>query len=120
MSIHLKRVYDPVADEDGVRILIDRLWPRGVYKEKANVDEWLKEIGPSHNLRQWFQHDPNKFDSFKRKYQQELKSGDQREAFQKLKKIVQDNDVVTFIFAARETNYNHAVILKDMLQNNMM
>ena len=120
MCIHLKRVYDQPSKEDGYRVLIDRLWPRGVSKEKAHADQWLKEVGPSHQLRQWFQHDPEKFASFKEKYQQELTSGAQKEAFEQLKHIVQINDVVTLIFATRETSYNHAVVLKGMLESKYM
>lgn len=120
MSIQLKRVYDVPSREDGFRILIDRLWPRGVSKEKAHVEDWIKDIGPSHDLRKWFQHDPDKFVSFKRKYLHELKSGDQREALKKLKQIVRTHDVVTLVFATRETKHNHAVVLKELIDSNPM
>lgn len=71
--IKLKRIYDPVSPDDGKRILVDRLWPRGIKKEDARIDEWLKDIAPSDQLRKWFSHDPSKWEEFKRRYREELK-----------------------------------------------
>src|SRR5690625_1085929 len=87
MTIKTKRAYDVAATKDGQRILVDRIWPRGVSKEEAKVHEWLKSIGPSHELRKWFNHDEEKYDTFKEEYKQELKSGEQKEALDKLKEI---------------------------------
>jgi len=120
MSIYLKRVYEQPSKKDGFRVLVDRLWPRGVSREKANVDAWIKDVGPSSHLRQWFQHDPKKFSSFKQAYLEELKHGQQRLAFEQLKRIVQEEDVVTFIFASKETTYNHVVILKEIIQHDIL
>lgn len=119
MAIKIKRVYEDPAIEDGVRILVDRLWPRGVSKEEAELDEWLKEIGPSTELRKWFNHDSSKFEQFKKKYQEELKSGDSKEAFEKLKGIVKDNNEkqITLLFAAKNKKENQAVVLKEILND---
>lgn len=118
MSIQMKRIYEESANNEGVRILVDRLWPRGVSKEKANLDFWLKEIGPSHELRKWFSHDPKKFPDFKKKYLDELTSGEQYNALQQLKEIVNnENQDIILLFASKEETYNHVAILKEMLHN---
>ena len=114
MAVKIKRVYEDPAKDDGVRILVDRLWPRGLSKEKAKLDHWLKEIGPSTELRKWFNHDPDKFTEFKEKYKAELKSGEQEEALNTLKKIVKDNKKeVTLLFAAKNEEHNQAHVLKE-------
>ena len=113
MSIHIKRVYDPPQKEDGQRILVDRLWPRGLTKEKAKVDIWLKEIAPSTGLRQWFHHDPAKWDEFKKRYQQELKEN--KEEVARLKTLLQ-KDTTTLVYAAKDEVHNDAVVLKEWLQ----
>lgn len=115
MKIKLKRIYDESAKVDGVRILVDRLWPRGVSKEKAKLDHWLKEIGPTDELRKSFHHDEMSFKQFKEKYLKELKSGEQKEALDELKKIAADANQVTLLFAAKNEKENQAVILKEKL-----
>lgn len=116
MSVKIKRIYETPAADDGIRILVDRLWPRGVTKKKAKLDFWLKEIGPSHELRKWFNHDQAKFPVFKKKYQEELTNGEQYQALQQLKEIVNNKDQhVTLLFASKEENYNHVVVLKEVL-----
>jgi len=111
-NIHLKRVYEKVARQDGRRILVERLWPRGLKKEDANIDDWIKEIAPSAELRKWFSHDPTKWSQFKKKYWRELDKNqdavDQISAFCK-------TGPVTFLFAARDTENNNAVALKEYL-----
>ncbi len=87
MTVQLKRIYEDVAKNYGKRILVDRVWPRGISKENAHIDEWFKEIGPSKELRQWFNHDANKFEEFKRKYRKELQDGEQKASYDKLKAI---------------------------------
>ena len=114
--IQIKRAYDSVDDDDGYRILIDRLWPRGISKEKLQHDTWVKEIAPSDELRQWFDHDPEKFEEFKRRYKLELDSNDQT---QRLLSICQTNDVVTLIYAAKDEKHNNAVVLKEYLEEKM-
>jgi uncharacterized protein YeaO (DUF488 family) len=108
----IKRVYDPVSPDDGKRILIDRLWPRGIKKEKAHIDEWLKEIAPSHELRKWYSHDPAKWDEFKKRYKKEL-AGEQ----ELLKKIKAEGrkQTVTLLFSSKELELNNAAALKEML-----
>lgn len=112
-TFHLKRVYAPPAAEDGVRVLVDGLWPRGLSKDKAKVDLWLKEIAPSTALRQWFNHDPERWDAFRRKYEHELKDN---EALDELSKLVRRGRV-TLLFAARDEHYNNAVVLEQLLRS---
>lgn len=112
MKIAVKRVYEPKADKDGRRILVDRLWPRGLSKEKAEVDLWLKEIAPSPELRKWFGHDPAKWSEFRRRYRAELDSNG--EAVQSLKQAV-GKGPATLLYGARDERHNHALVLRDML-----
>lgn len=105
-------------EEDGVRILVDRLWPRGISKEEAKLDDWLKEIGPSTELRQWFNHESTKFEPFKKRYKRELQSGENKETLDKLKTIVKNSDQqITLLFAANNETENQAVVLKEILSN---
>ncbi len=114
MSIRIKRVYEPPAVEDGFRVLIDHLWPRGVQKEAAAVDEWLKEIAPSTGLRKWFSHDPEKWKEFKRRYFSEL--DEKREAVAKLAEKA-EMKTVTLVFSSKEERFNNAVALKEYLEH---
>lgn len=115
-EIMIKRIYDTPRANDGKRILVDRLWPRGVSKERAKLDFWLKEVGPSNELRKWFQHDHGKFTEFKARYLKELSSGLQEETLKKLKEITASK--MTLLTAAKETKYNHVQILKEILERN--
>ena len=110
-----KRIYETPAETDGFCILVDRLWPRGIKKEKADVDLWAKEIAPSNELRKWFSHDPEKYDEFKELYTKELNSNPQSKKFKDLylQKIKDLN--VTLLYAAKDEKYNNAVVLKDWL-----
>lgn len=110
--VKIKRVYEPASDEDGKRILIDRLWPRGMKKEEAKIDEWLKEIAPSNELRKWFAHDPEKWQEFRKRYRQELK--DKAEIIKRLRKEAQ-KETITFLFSAHDTEHNNAVALKEVI-----
>lgn len=115
MSVQLKRIYEDVSKQDGKRVLVDGIWPRGVSKEDAQLDEWLKSIAPSSDLRKWFSHDPDKFQEFKKSYKKEIENkDDKQEAYQQLREWVNQGKV-TLIFATKEENYNHAVVLKEML-----
>jgi len=100
--IKIKRVYDPPSEEDGFRILVDKLWPRGVSKEKANVDLWLREIAPSDDLRKWFSHDPKKWEEFKRKYERELK--DKQNCFIKSNKQKKKKEPLLFSIQQKMKN----------------
>lgn len=115
-DIRLKRAYDAAADADGYRILVDRIWPRGVSKEKLRLDDWPKELAPSTELRKWIHHDPKKWEEFKKRYFEELE--DQKEALEALEKTCREK-TVTLIFAARDTERNNAAALKDFLEARM-
>lgn len=116
-NIELKRAYDKAGNVDGKRVLVDRLWPRGVSKEDAKLYLWLKEIAPTDGLRKSFHDDEIDFDSFNKKYRKELSSGEQEEAYKKLKKIVSESDhKVTLVFSAKDETHNNAVVLQDMLR----
>jgi len=110
--IRIKRVYDPVRPDDGRRVLVDRLWPRGVAKDEARIDEWLKEVAPSDELRKWFGHDPAKWEEFRTRYRQELKP--RGELLERLRSEARKG-TVTLLFAAKDVEHNNAVVLKEML-----
>jgi uncharacterized protein YeaO (DUF488 family) len=114
MNIKIKRVYEQPDKNDGLRILVDRLWPRGLTKEKASVDLWLKEIGPSTELRKWFGHDPSKWKHFRGRYETELRHKDDL-----IKVLTQKARVgtITLIYGARDEKHNEAVVLKQFLEN---
>ncbi len=111
--IKIKRAYLPAEEGDGFRVLVDRLWPRGVKKENARIDLWAKDIAPSAELRQWFGHDPGKFPEFAEKYRQELQGNGSWESF---RDEVRRHDVVTLVFAARDESCNNAVVLRSLLE----
>jgi uncharacterized protein YeaO (DUF488 family) len=111
ITIFLKRAYEPPATADGTRILVDRLWPRGVTKAKAGIDLWLKELAPSTELRKWFGHDPEKWPEFQKKYRAELKGNP---ALPELRKLCRDGDV-TLVYAAKDESHNDAVVLRQLL-----
>ena len=112
--INLKRAYEPASNEDGLRILVERLWPRGVTKQKAQIDLWLKVLAPSPELRQWYSHDPTKWPQFRKRYRAELKGHDDVLAL--LKYAIEDRNV-TFIYAASDEERNSAVVLKEFLEH---
>ena len=114
MPIRLKRAYDEIGADDGIRILVDRIWPRGVSKKDLQLDKWMKEIAPSDKLRQWFDHDPEKFEEFRRRYQQELDSNGER--VRRLAEIARNQDL-TLVYGAKDREHNHAVVLKEYLEN---
>lgn len=114
-DIRLKRAYDPAANNDGARVLVDGMWPRGVKKEDAAIDHWLKKLAPSSGLRKWFGHDPDKWPEFKQAYKRELGSGEQKERLDQLRALY-DAGRVTLVFAARDRKHNNAVVLKAVLQ----
>ena len=111
-NIKLKRAYEKPAAEDGTRILVDRLWPRGLTKDKAAIDHWFKEIAPSTTLRKWFAHDPDRWNDFRRRYIEELK----RNALQlgEIRKLARHSPI-TLVYAAHDELHNDAVVLRDIL-----
>ena len=112
MKIHLKRVYESPADKDGLRVLVDRLWPRGLKKADAAVDLWLRAIAPSPELRKWFGHDPDKWVEFRRRYRSELT--DKADEIATLRERG-GRGVVTLLYGARDEVHNHALVLKDFM-----
>lgn len=112
MSIKLKRVYETPDQADGTRVLVDRLWPRGLTKAKASLDLWLKEIAPSTELRKWFGHDPKKWRGFRARYQSELKRHPDE---LKLIKDKAREGTVTLLYGARDQEHNEAIVLKQLL-----
>jgi uncharacterized protein YeaO (DUF488 family) len=112
MALQLKRIYDAPAKSDGYRVLVDRLWPRGVSKARAAIDEWLKDVAPSPDLRKWFGHKPERFDEFKARYKSEL---DSNPAVKDLAKIIKDHRTVTLVYAAKDPKINHVVVLKEFM-----
>jgi uncharacterized protein YeaO (DUF488 family) len=112
--LKIKRIYESPQKDDGFRVLVDRLWPRGVSKEKAHLDLWLKEIGPSDALRKWFGHDPKRWTQFAAKYKKELSS--HADLVGQMRKIVKDHGDVTLLYSAHDTEHNQAVVLREYLK----
>lgn len=116
-AIRIKRVYQTPSAEDGTRILVDRLWPRGMSHERAALDEWLKEIAPSPELRTWWKHDPDRMDEFADRYRHELDTEPQaREAVEHVLGLLREGRAVTLIYAAKDERVNHARILAEYLR----
>jgi uncharacterized protein YeaO (DUF488 family) len=111
--IQVKRVYEEPSDSDGVRILVDRLWPRGLSKERAAIDQWLKDLAPSTTLRKWFAHDPAKWKEFQTRYAAEL--AEKGELLKELKQR-SGKDTVTLLYGARDDEHNEAVVLQSVLK----
>ncbi|GBD34155.1 hypothetical protein HRbin34_00478 [bacterium HR34] len=112
--IKLKRIYNKPERDDGFRILVDRLWPRGVSKQKAKVDLWLKDIAPSDELRKWFGHKKERWQEFKKKYKQELK--EKKDLINQIKELEKKHKTITLLFSAKDTKYNNAVVLKEAIE----
>lgn len=110
--LKMKRVYDEPTSDDGLRILTERLWPRGVTKERAKVDKWMKEIAPSHELRKWFGHDPGKWEKFKDRYRKELYGS---EAVSELLELIKKHTHITLVYASKDEKHNSTRVLKNML-----
>ena len=110
--LKLKRAYDAPAKNDGLRILVDRLWPRGISKEELKLDEWDKDVAPSTALRKWFGHDPERWAEFKKRYHAELEA--KPEGVQKLKRLAA-RKIVTLVYGAKDDVHNHAIALKEFV-----
>lgn len=113
-SVQIKRIYEEASPEDGFRMWVDRIWPRGISKERAKLDEWNKEIAPSTELRKWFDHKMEKFEEFKLLYSKELES--KKENLNRMKEIAQKENL-TLLYAAKDTEMNQAVLLRDLILN---
>ncbi len=112
--IRVKRVYESPSDQDGFRVLVDRLWPRGLSKESAQIDLWLKDIAPSDKLRKRFSHDPKKWSEFKNRYRAELDT--KKDLVLKLRLVEKEKKKITLLYAAKDLEYNNAIFLKEYLQ----
>ena len=116
MHVRLKRAYDPAAPTDGYRVLIDRLWPRGITREQARLDDWAKELSPSSDLRRWFGHDPGRFEEFRRRYIDELRT--QRPRLTTLRRRARDG-TLTLVYSAHDMEHNDAVVLAEVLRRGL-
>ncbi|WP_091180519.1 DUF488 domain-containing protein [Paramicrobacterium humi] len=113
MGIEIKRVYDDAAPGDGFRVLVDRIWPRGVAKDDAHADAWLKDVAPSTELRKWFGHDPERMDEFASRYRAELDAND---AVDELRDLARTHKTLTLLFSAKDPERNQARVLRDYLE----
>ena len=114
-SVRVGRVYEPRTRQDGFRVLVDRIWPRGLTKEKADLDEWCKSISPSTDLRRWYNHDPDRFDEFKHRYKGELKETERTEALRHLRELVK-KETLTLLTATRDVDISEAVVIAGILR----
>jgi uncharacterized protein YeaO (DUF488 family) len=116
MDVRLKRAYEPASEEDGYRVLIDRLWPRGVSKKQAELDDWEKELAPSSKLREWFGHEPGRFPEFRRRYIDELRAN--RARLRELRRRARIG-TLTLVYSAHDSDHNDAVVLADVLRRGL-
>ncbi|WP_029898981.1 DUF488 domain-containing protein [Desulfohalovibrio reitneri] len=117
-GLRIKRIHDPVEPGDGLRVLVDRVWPRGVSKEEAQLDEWAKELAPSTELRRWFGHDPDKWGGFRQRYRAELQSSEKERKMEELARATGSGGV-TLLYAAKDREHNNAAALRDFLAGKM-
>jgi uncharacterized protein YeaO (DUF488 family) len=114
LDVRAKRAYDPAEDGDGYRVLIDHVWPRGVSRERARLDDWARELAPSDELRRWFDHVPERFEEFRARYREEL--NDKRERVEELRRRARKG-TLTIVYAARDREHNNAVVLSELLRD---
>jgi uncharacterized protein YeaO (DUF488 family) len=115
MTVVVKRVYEPVTRADGVRVLVDRLWPRGLTKADAQLAEWLRDLAPSHELRRWYHARPEQWNAFRKKYLEELEQPEAEAALQKLYQLARGKKRITLLFASKNLEHNNATVLKELL-----
>ena len=113
MPVHVKRIYEAKSSDDGYRVLVDRLWPRGIRKEDSQIDEWLKDVAPSHSLRKWFGHQTEKWELFCKQYSSELQAS---AAFAQLKNLINKHKTLTLLYSAKDKQHNQAIVLQRLLQ----
>lgn len=113
LDIRIKRAYEPASSADGIRVLVDRLWPRGLKKADAHVAQWLKDVAPSNELRKWFGHDPARWEEFRRRYEVELAS--KSDLLGELRELAKKNGPLTLVYSAHDEAHNQAVVLRDRL-----
>jgi uncharacterized protein YeaO (DUF488 family) len=115
-KVQVRRVYDAPSQEDGARVLVDRIWPRGLTKAKADLDEWCKQVAPSTELRKWYSHDPTRFEEFSRRYHVELKQPERSEALAHLRELARDR-TLTLLTATKQPEISEAEVLAEMLRH---
>lgn len=116
MTVSVKRVYETAAPADGIRVLVDRLWPRGLSKAEAGIDEWFRDIAPSNELRKWFHAQPEKWEIFRERYLGELAASEAERHLQALHALAQKGKHLTLLYAAKNETHNNATVLKDLLE----
>lgn len=116
MAIAIKRVYEPASRNDGRRVLVDRLWPRGLTKAEAQIDEWLRDLAPSNELRKWYHARPEQWDAFRKKYLKELGQPEYQNALQRLYELAHEKRRLTLLFGSKNETRNNAVVLKELLE----
>lgn len=116
MRVVVKRVYEPPSPKDGTRVLVDRLWPRGLTKAKAGIDEWLRDLAPSNQLRRWYHAQPKQWEAFRKRYLKELSTPEYQKGLQRLFDLAHENKRVTLLFASKDETTNNAVVLKQVLE----
>jgi uncharacterized protein YeaO (DUF488 family) len=114
-TVRVRRVYDPQTEEDGTRILVDRLWPRGMTKAKAGLDEWCKQIAPSTELRTWYSHDPDRFREFRRRYRRELRGADHSATLAHLREVAR-MQALTLLTASKDVDISEATVLAELIE----
>lgn len=113
--IQVKRIYDSASEDDGFRVLVDRLWPRGISKENAHINQWMKEIAPSSDLRKWFAHEVDKWNEFKARYMKELL--EKEDLINNIRDLEKEHKMVTLLYSAKDTDHNQAVVLLSVLNS---
>ena len=116
MTISTKRVYESASRKDGTRVLVDRLWPRGLTKERAAIDEWLRDLAPSNDLRHWYHAHPDQWEAFRKKYLKELAQPDREESLRRLYELADKKKIMTLLFASKMEDHNNASVLKELLE----
>jgi uncharacterized protein YeaO (DUF488 family) len=114
--VAIKRIYEPASRSDGVRVLVDRLWPRGLKKANAGLDEWLRDLAPSNELRRWYHARPDQWPSFRKKYLQELSQPEAQESLQRLYQLAHKRKCLTLLFASKNDTHNNAAVLRELLE----
>jgi uncharacterized protein YeaO (DUF488 family) len=114
-EIRVRRIYDRTEPDDGIRVLVDRVWPRGLRKDRANLDEWTKDVAPSTELRKWYSHDPEKFDQFRSQYRRELEDPTKRAALEHLRTLLENNPL-TLLTATTDVKHSNATVLAELLR----
>ena len=116
MPITIKRVYEPASRQDGIRVLVDRLWPRGLTKTEAGIDEWLRDLAPSNELRRWYHAQPDQWAAFRKKYLKELSLPEYQSALQRLYELAHESKPLTLLYASKNETRNNATVLKELLE----